>query len=86
MGLSGCKESSPKYTVELVALHITPVCSHRCGFCYFADDAVKPTHPPLDKLQRVISALGASGVKEVSLLGGDPGAYPNGMKISRKIS
>lgn len=67
----------------MVALHITPVCSHRCGFCYFADSSVKPKHPPLDQLLKVVSALATSGVKELALLGGDPGAYPHALEVAK---
>ncbi|MFX0199041.1 MAG: radical SAM/SPASM domain-containing protein [Candidatus Hodarchaeota archaeon] len=72
-----------EYSVELVALHITNVCSHRCPYCYFADPDIKPKHPPFDQLIRVIDALGNSKVHELSLLGGDPACYPRVVELAK---
>ena len=30
--------NSYNYTVDLVALHITEVCGHRCPMCYFVNE------------------------------------------------
>lgn len=80
-------DNEKSYDVELVALHITSVCSHRCPFCYFAvEDGTKTTHPPIEQLKRVVDALASAGVKTVSLLGGDPASYPGVIELSRYIS
>lgn len=77
------KRTKWNYRVQLVAFHITHVCSHRCPFCYFADDNIKPKHPTLQDLLRVIKNLIAADVKEITLLGGDPGAYPEAVPLAR---
>lgn len=72
-----------KYNVDFVALHITQVCSHRCPFCYSANDNVKPKHPSLSKLKLVVGELSKSKVKEICFLGGDPASYPFAVDLAR---
>lgn len=74
------------YKVELVAFHITNVCSHRCPYCYASNDNIKPKHPSKTKLFTIIDALGASKIKYLSLLGGDPASYPFVIDISKYAS
>jgi len=71
------------YQVALVALHITNTCSHKCPYCYAADDSFKSKHPSKIKLLRIIDALSESKVKHISLLGGDPASYPYVIDISK---
>jgi radical SAM protein with 4Fe4S-binding SPASM domain len=80
------KGNSPtKYTLDLVALHITRVCSHRCPYCYAADDLNKPTHPPFEQLLRVVDAIADANVEEITLLGGDPAPYPKSVDLAAYI-
>lgn len=72
-----------KYHVQLVAFHITQVCSHKCPMCYSADDKRKVCHPALSKLIKVVDALAEGQVKELALLGGDPGRYPKVLEIAK---
>ncbi|MFC1947339.1 radical SAM/SPASM domain-containing protein [Chloroflexota bacterium] len=75
------------YNIELVALHVTNVCSHRCPFCYYAsEDPAKVGHPPLERLLRIVDSLASGDVKTVSLLGGDPASYPQVVELSKYIS
>lgn len=73
-----------KYFLDLVAFHITSVCAHRCPFCYAAASS-RQKHPPLTQLQKVVDALADGQVKEVSLLGGDPGAYPHVVSLAKYV-
>ncbi len=73
-----------KYHVDTVAFHVTYVCSHQCPFCYAGDDvSAKPKHPPLEKATKVVDALGSAKVKNIMLLGGDPGAYPHAVELAK---
>lgn len=75
-----------RYSVDLVALHITNVCSHRCPFCYAAPkDNIKPVHPPIQQLETVVDALAAAYVKSITLLGGDPVSYPSVVELAEYI-
>lgn len=70
------------YNVDLVALHITEVCGHKCPMCYFVNENNKKAmHYPLDDLLKVVNELANEGVKEISLLGGDPATHPNILEI-----
>lgn len=72
---------------RLVALHITPVCSHRCPFCYASDDQhVSQGHPKFQVLRRVVDELSRAGVEELSLLGGDPACYPDVIPLAKHAS
>jgi len=72
-----------QHKVDLVALHITAACAHRCPFCYMARvREVSPQHPPLDRLKRIVDALAFAGVREVTFLGGDPGIYPQAVDLA----
>jgi radical SAM protein with 4Fe4S-binding SPASM domain len=77
---------SKEYTVDLVAFHITNVCTHRCPFCYAADQNIKTEHPPLNQLIQVAAALIDSSVKEITFLGGDPASYPDVVELAKYIS
>jgi len=82
--LSDAMKEDYKYQVETVAFHITQVCSHQCPFCYVNDgSSVKPTQPSLVKAIRVVDALGSANVKNIILLGGDPGAYPHAVDLAK---
>lgn len=73
---------SSNYNVDLVALHITEVCGHGCPMCYFASESNKKAiHYPITDLISVINELASEGVKEISLLGGDPATHPNIIEI-----
>lgn len=65
-----------KYKIELIALHITGICSHKCPMCYIADEHHKPEHPSLSDLLRIVDELANAEVAEIVLLGGDPATYP----------
>jgi radical SAM protein with 4Fe4S-binding SPASM domain len=76
-----------KYRVNSVALHITPVCAHKCPFCYIAaQNNRKLQHPSYDKLVRIIDALSEAEVSEITFLGGDPCAYPNLIDLAKYAS
>lgn len=75
-----------KYHVNLVAFHLTRVCSHRCPMCYAATEGIRRKHPPFEKLIRVVDKLAEAKVREVSLLGGDPASYPRVIDLARYIS
>jgi radical SAM protein with 4Fe4S-binding SPASM domain len=40
-------------------------------------------HPPLDQLTRIVDALAAATVREVTFLGGDPAIYPSAVPLAR---
>lgn len=79
-------DTNGKYSVDLVALHITGVCSHRCPFCYVArKDNLKPIHPPIQQLKMVVDALATANVKSITLLGGDPASYPPVVELAKYV-
>lgn len=77
-----------KYKINLVALHITYSCSHRCPFCYVAtNDFVQKKPPPsLNKLKAVVDAIHRAEVKEITFLGGDPASYRHVVDLAKYVS
>ena len=75
-----------KYLVDLVAFHITKVCSHRCPMCYSAKKSERPFHYPIEKLIEITKLLIDSNVREITLLGGDPAAHPNVLDVAKYAS
>jgi len=76
-----------QYTIDLVALHITEVCTHKCPMCYVSDESEhkRPKIYPISKLKNVIDELANNEVKEISLLGGDPAKHPNVLELVKYI-
>lgn len=74
-----------EYKIELAALHITGVCSHKCPTCYIANDLIKPKHPLLLDLLKIVDELAKNEIKEIVLLGGDPACYPNVIELAKYI-
>ncbi len=77
-----------KFNLDLVALHITSTCSHKCPFCYASVDEQekKQTHGNFDKIKKVIDALHLAETKEINLLGGDPACHPRVIDIAKHAS
>lgn len=71
-----------KYKVELAAFHITERCTHCCPMCYINASQNKKQHPVLSQNMQVADELIRYGIKEVTLLGGDPAQYPGVTKIA----
>lgn len=66
------------FNLETVAYHITPVCSHRCKFCYNSNPICRATeHPDINTLNKITDRLADGGVKKFMLVGGDPASLPN---------
>lgn len=78
--------SNYEYKIDLVALHITPVCSHRCACCYLATGTIIKKHPPLNKLKTIVDALYQADVNEITFLGGDPALYPHVVELSKYVA
>ncbi len=57
-------------------LHITYVCTHRCPMCY-ANANNEHQHPSITQLVNVVDKLDEFGIKDITLVGGDPALYPN---------
>ena len=75
--------STKMYRIDLVALHITAACGHRCPFCYMAEvREERPRHPPIEVLQQIVNRLSEAGVREVTFLGGDPAIYPSVVELA----
>lgn len=77
-----------KYFVNLVALHITEVCTHKCPMCYMSDENTpkSPKSYPISKLKRVVDELADNQVREISLLGGDPAKHPDILELIKYIN
>jgi len=91
LGPVGSGSSSPEQAgvprvPSFVALHLTKVCSHHCPICYYSEDAgPPPTHPPVDRILRVLDALADAGVAQICFLGGDPAKYPGVLQVARRV-
>jgi radical SAM protein with 4Fe4S-binding SPASM domain len=72
------------YKVEIAAFHITYACNHNCPMCY-ASETKRQGHYPISQINRVVDELKRQGVREISLLGGDPALHPNIMEILENI-
>jgi len=65
------------YPLETVAFHITPVCSHKCPWCYNRNPLNRATeHPKLETLTAIFDKLKDGGLKKIMYVGGDPASYP----------
>ena len=57
-------------------LHITYVCTHHCPMCY-ANAGNNHRHPSIEQLYLVVDKLIDLGIKDITLVGGDPALYPD---------
>jgi radical SAM protein with 4Fe4S-binding SPASM domain len=75
-----------KYDINIVELHITDACTHRCPYCY-ADAKLTPTskYADFEVLRKIIDELALSKVKVVALLGGDPVRHPQFIEIAQYV-
>ncbi len=61
-------------------ISITTECNRSCSYCFSFGRRTglseTPAHMSLDIYRRILSSLGASGVDEIRLLGGEPSLHP----------
>lgn len=62
--------------LKSVAFHLTYYCENKCPYCYIGDQN-RQTHPPLEKIKKVIEKLTEGEVEKIFLVGGNPCSYPN---------
>lgn len=62
--------------IELVSIELTNQCSKQCSFCYNGSKRGGATQWTVEELVAFIKDLSFSGVKAVSLGGGEPLEYP----------
>jgi len=74
------------YNIDLIALHITEVCSHKCPFCYSAIENRRPIHPDIKDLKLIVNEIKKAEVKEISFLGGDPVTYPKVIELAEYVN
>ena len=72
------------YSIEQAILHITYVCSHHCPMCY-ANAGNNKSSPSLNQLFRIVDRLSNIGVKDITLVGGDPAAYSDIVSLVQYI-
>ena len=63
-----------EYKIEQAIVHITYACEHHCPMCY-ANSGKNKVQPGLDQLCRVFDRLLELGIKDITLVGGDPAIY-----------
>lgn len=61
---------------ELVDLKITNYCAYGCSFCY-QSSTKQGVHADLNNIKTILNTLGAQGVFEVAIGGGEPTHYPH---------
>jgi len=65
------------YLINMVVLHITTCCTHRCSFCYAIDDSVQKIHQSRTILGNVVDEIAKAEVKEILFVRGDPASHPD---------
>jgi organic radical activating enzyme len=61
---------------ELVDLKVTNYCAYGCAFCY-QSSTKQGVHADLNHIKQILNTLGAQGVFEVAIGGGEPTHYPH---------
>lgn len=69
-----------------VYLHITEMCEHHCDFCYASFGLGDFGHAELEDVKNIVSFADKAGVKNFSLVGGNPVLHPKIAEILRFIS
>lgn len=69
---------SPSGTLASVDVYITSQCSRRCAYCFMPPDFfASGMRMSLDHFSGVVSWSRQHGVKEITLLGGEPSLHPS---------
>jgi radical SAM protein with 4Fe4S-binding SPASM domain len=61
--------------IDYIAFHLTYVCENKCPYCYVGDEG-RETHPPFERVKKIVRKLARDGIKEILLVGGNPCTYP----------
>lgn len=64
-----------QYKLTQAIFHITYACEHHCPMCY-ANASSNYEHPPIIQLCDIVDKLEILGIRDITLVGGDPVLYP----------
>ena len=74
------------YKLRNIYLHITEECEHHCDFCYASYGLGEFGHAKLEDIKKIILYAASAGVKNISLVGGNPVLHPNISEILHYIA
>lgn len=72
--------------LKSIYLHITEACEHHCDFCYASYGLGQFGHAEFNDVKKIVSYAARAGVKNISLVGGDPVLHPQIAEILRYIA
>lgn len=70
--------------IKQALFHITYACTHNCPMCY-ANAQNSNHHPHIEKLCQIADRLILLGVKDITLVGGDPALHPDVLDLVKHI-
>ena len=73
-----------KNNISQAILHITYACTHHCPMCY-ANAGENLVQPPVTQLFHVADRLADLGIKDITLVGGDPASYKDILELVRYL-
>lgn len=70
-----------KYKIKQAIVHIAYSCEHHCPMCY-ANAGINKEEPSLEHLCKVFDRLLELGIKDITLVGGDPAIYTHIVELA----